>query len=164
MVKNLLLIRHAEAEFPDSDMRDFERKLTANGTNQATILGEYINNLPLKLDAIYISPAFRTLKTAQLITEQLNYTPRLMDAEELYDATENLMKAFVNRMDPQFQNVAIVGHNPSIAELFAYLTMTIQDYSPATSTWVELAINDWSAVSSNMGIEKDYYYPGMSRG
>lgn len=162
MVKNLLLIRHAEAEFPDSDTRDFERNLTANGTNQATILGEYINKLPLKLDAIYISPAFRTLKTAKLIAEQVDYTPRLMDAEELYDATENLMKAFVNRMDPQFQYVAIVGHNPSIAELFAYLTRSIRTYSPATCAWVALAVNEWSAVSSDMGIEKDYYYPGMS--
>jgi len=162
MVKNLLLIRHAEAEFPDSDTRDFERNLTANGKNQATILGEYINKLPLKLDAIYISPAFRTLKTAKLIAEQFDYTPRLIEAEELYDATENLMKAFVNRMDPLFQHVAIVGHNPSIAELFAYLTRSICTYSPATCAWVGLAVDEWSAVSSNLGLEKDYYYPGMS--
>ncbi len=162
MVKNLLLIRHAEAGFIDSDTRDFERILTVNGTNQATILGEYISKLPLKLDAIYISPAFRTLKTAKLIAEQVNYIPRLIEAEELYDATENLMKAFVNRMDPQFQHVAIVGHNPSIAELFTYLTNSIRNYSPATCAWVELSVNQWSAVSSNMGIEKDYYYPGMS--
>ncbi len=161
MVKNLLLIRHAEAEFPDSDKRDFERLLTSNGNNQATILGEHINKLPLKLDAIYISPAHRTLMTGKLIAEQMDYTPRLMDAEELYEATENLMKAFVSRMDPLFNNVAIIGHNPSMAQLFAYLTMTVRDYSPATCAWVELAVAEWTAVSSNTGSLKEYYYPGM---
>lgn len=162
MVKNLLLIRHAEAEYPNSDKRDFDRTLTSNGKNQGTILGEYIDALPIKLDAIYMSPSIRTLMTTKLITEQMSYTPRLMDAEELYEATENLMKAFVTRMDAQFQNVAIIAHNPSIAQLFAYLTMSIRDYSPATCTWVELSVNEWLAVSSNMGTEKDYYYPGMS--
>lgn len=162
MVKNLLLIRHAEAEYPDSDKRDFERRLTENGSNQATILGEYIRDLPLKLDAIYMSPAHRTLMTAKAIVEQMDYSPRLMDAEELYEATENLMKAFVNRIDPLFNNVAIVAHNPSIAQLFAYLTMTVRDYSPATCAWVQLNTNDWKAVSGNMGSEQGYYYPGMS--
>ncbi|MBO3697043.1 histidine phosphatase family protein [Roseivirga sp. E12] len=162
MVKNLFLIRHAEAEFPDSDKRDFDRRLTGNGMNQATILGEHIQKLPLKLDAIYLSPAIRTLMTGKLVVEQMDYTPRLMDAEELYEATQNLMRAFVNRIDPLFNNVAIIAHNPSIAQLFASLTMTVRDYSPATCTWIELPVDDWKAVASNMGIEKDYYYPGMS--
>ncbi len=162
MVKNILLIRHAEAEFVSGQKRDFERMLTNNGCNQATILGTYINKLPIHMDAIYMSPAYRTLETTKLLVEQLDVVPRLMDAEELYEATENLMKAFVRRVDPMFKNIAIVAHNPSIAQYFAYLTMSVRDFSPATCTWVELSVDVWNAVSSNMGIEKDYYYPGMA--
>lgn len=162
MVKNLFLIRHAEAKYPDGEQRDFERQLTQNGNNQATILGEYVNKLPVQIDAVYMSPAFRTLMTGKLIAEQMEYTPRLMDAEELYEATENLMRAFVNRIDPLFHNVVIIAHNPSIAQLYAYLTMSVRDFSPATCAWINFDLDSWSAVSSNTGMEKDYYYPGMA--
>lgn len=162
MVKNILLIRHAESGFGDSQTRDFDRVLSPKGINQATILGGYMNDLPLRLDAIYVSPAKRTMETCTLVTDQLEYSPRLMDAEELYEATENLMKAFLKRIDPMFKSVAIVAHNPAIAQLFAYLTMSVRDFSPGTSAWVELSIDDWKSISSNMGIEKAYYYPGMN--
>lgn len=161
MVKNIFLIRHAEAEFISEQGRDFDRSLTENGNNQATILGTYINKLPINLDAIYMSPSHRTLMTSKLLVEQMEFTPRLMDAEELYEATENLMKAFVKRIDPMFKTVAIVAHNPAIAQFFAHLTMSVKDFSPATCAWIELQVDDWKAVSSNMGVEKDYYYPGM---
>jgi len=163
MVKNLLLIRHAEAGFGSGEERDFDRTLTAKGKSQATILGEYVNEIPLRLDAIYVSPAIRTLTTCNLLNEQLAYEPRVMDAEELYDATENLMKAFMKRIDPLFKSVAIVAHNPAIAQIYAYLTMDVKDFYPSTCAWVQLGIDDWQAVSSNMGVEKDYYYPGMNR-
>ena len=163
MVKNILLIRHAESGFGESQPRDFDRVLTANGINQATILGEYMNEFPLRLDAIYVSPAKRTMETCKLVLDQMEYSPRLMDAEELYEATENLMKAFLKRIDPMFKAVAIVAHNPAIAQLFAHLTMSARDFSPGTCAWVELSIDDWTAISSNMGVEKAYYYPGMNK-
>ena len=163
MVKNILLIRHAESGFGDSLTRDFDRVLTSKGSSQATILGEYVNKLPLRLDAMYVSPAKRTMETCKLAMDQIEYTPRLMDAEELYEATENLMKAFLKRIDPMFKTIAIVAHNPAIAQLYAYLTMDVRDFSPGTCAWIELSIDDWTAVSSNMGMEKDYYYPGMSK-
>lgn len=163
MVKNILLIRHAESGFGESQTRDFDRVLSANGIKQATILGEYMNEIPLRLDAIYVSPAKRTMETCQLAMDQIDYSPRVMDAEELYEATENLMKAFLKHIDPMFKAVAIVAHNPAIAQLFTYLTMDVKDFSPGTCAWLELSIDDWSAVSSNMGVEKGYYYPGMNK-
>ncbi|MFY0594498.1 SixA phosphatase family protein [Roseivirga sp.] len=163
MVKNILLIRHAEAGFGSSQEKDFQRKLTTKGRSQATILGEYVNALPLRLDAFYVSPATRTLTTCALVNEQLEYEPRIMDAEELYEATENLMKAFLKRIDPLFKTIAIVAHNPAIAQVYSYLTMDFKDFYPGTCAWLELTVDDWKHTSSNVGIEKDYYYPGMSR-
>ncbi|OEK04433.1 SixA phosphatase family protein [Roseivirga misakiensis] len=163
MVKNILLIRHAEARFGSGDEKDFQRKLTKKGRSQSTILGEYVNGLPLRLDALYVSPAVRTLTTCKLLNEQLEYDPRIMDAEELYEATENLMKAFLRRIDPLFKSVAIVAHNPAIAHVYAYLTMNFRDFYPGTCAWLALNAEEWEHTSSNMAIEKDYYYPGMSR-
>lgn len=161
MVKNLLLIRHAEAQFPTSEKRDFERDLTTNGEKQATLLGMHINKLGLQFDALYHSPAERTVQTAKGISRQLDYDLRLIESEELYEATSNLFKAFVNRLDALYGNVMIVAHNPAIAEVYAHYVMDIRDFSPATSALLSFEIDDWNLVSGHMATERDYYYPGM---
>lgn len=162
MVRNLLLIRHAEAEFLSDDQKDFERDLTAKGKNQASVLATHISDLPIEIQALYHSPAQRTLSTAQAIYEGVNYESRLMDAEELYEATGNLMKAFVTRLDDNFQNAAIIAHNPGISELYTYLSQKIEGFLPATSCWLEFQADSWSEISGNSGVVKDIYYPGMS--
>lgn len=161
MVRNLLLIRHAEAEFPTEKKRDFERSLSPNGMNQALILGNHVKDLPIQLDAIYHSPAERTLATSLAIVSALESKPRLMDAEELYEATGNLMKAFVNRMDDNFQNVAIVAHNPGISELHNYLTRKFDGFVPSTCVWLTCEYDSWNHLSQNSAIQKNYYYPGQ---
>ena len=161
MVKNILLVRHAQAEFPMVDKKDFERHLTTYGEKQATLLGMHINSLGIQFDAIYHSPAHRTVETARFIKSQLNYHLRLMDAEELYEATINLMRAFVNRIDPSFNSVIIVAHNPTIAELYAHYVLDMKDFSPATSALLSFDTEDWTLISGNMAVEVDYYYPGM---
>ncbi|WP_305982814.1 SixA phosphatase family protein [Roseivirga thermotolerans] len=162
MVRNLLLIRHAEAEFPDEKKRDFDRKLSGNGQKQGIILGGYIKQLPFQLNAIYYSPALRTLQTSQHICAALTEVPRLMDAEELYEATGNLMKAFVNRMDDNFEHVAIVGHNPGISDLYSFLSGNYEPYAPATCAWLTFEAESWAHVSGHMAIQKDFYYPGQA--
>ena len=160
MVRNLLLIRHAEAEFPSERTRDFDRVLTQNGHNQGIILGAYLKDLPFEIEAIYHSPSLRTLQTSQLIMDALSKAPRLMDAEELYEATGNLMKAFINRLDDNFQNVAIVAHNPGISELYSFLTRKFESYVPSTCAWLTCDFESWTHLSGNSAIEKDFYYPG----
>lgn len=79
-----------------------------------------------------------------------------MDAEELYEATGNLMRAFVNRMDDNFKNVAIVAHNPGIAELHNYLTRKFESYSPSTCSWLEGEFESWSHITENSFTERDF--------
>ncbi len=161
MVKNILLIRHAEAQFPDSETKDFERHLTNNGEKQATLLGMHINDLSLEFDAVYFSPANRTIETKNILKSQLAYSPQELLAEELYEATINLMKAFIGRLDESFNNAMIVGHNPAIARLFTHFAFDVKDFTPATCALLSFEADSWAMLSANMGTEQDYYYPGM---
>lgn len=163
MVKNLLIIRHCEASFNSETNRDFDRPLTNKGFNQATVLGQWIESLPFELDAFYVSPALRTMQTLRGVREELSVKPRIMDGEEIYEATENVLKAAVNRFDNLFSSVALVGHNPSVAQLFAYLTFDIRDYVPGTCAWLQCNVDDWAALSQNSAELKDFYYPGMDK-
>ena len=157
MVKKILLVRHAEAQFPTIDKRDFERDLTLNGEKQATLLGMHINKLSPQFDAVYHSPANRTIQTTNGILEQLDREVRLIESEELYEATSNLFKAFVNRIDSHYQNVIIVAHNPAIAEVYAHYVMDVKDFSPATAALLHFEVANWNLISGNQATEEDYY-------
>lgn len=156
-----MLIRHAEAEFTRDGGTDFERELTTNGVNQAVILGTYLNKVEVQPQVIYQSPSARTKSTSSHIIQQMDKPPRLMNAEELYEATENLMKAFVSRIDPMYDHVAILAHNPAIGQLFAYLTLQVRPFSTATCATLSFEVDEWMAISGNSGTQLDFYYPGM---
>ena len=161
MVKNLLIIRHCEASFNSDTNRDFDRPLTENGISQSVLLGQKINSYPFDLDAFYVSPALRTMETLRGISRELDVAPRIMDAEEIYEATENVLKACINRFDDQFDHVVLLGHNPSVAQIFAYLSFEIRDYTPGTSSWIQFEVDSWSEIGQNSGQLMDYYYPGQ---
>ena len=161
MVRNILLIRHAEAQFQSETNSDFDRKLSHNGENQAIMLGQYINQLPFTLNAVYTSPSKRTLQTVMHFIKPLEPKPRIMDAEELYEPTLNVLKAALARFDNQFENLAIVAHNPAMAGLFTHLCSEIRDYSPGTCAWLSIEADTWDEVTGGACELKDFYVPGM---
>ncbi|WP_323755957.1 SixA phosphatase family protein [Roseivirga sp.] len=163
MVKNLLLIRHADAQMPQKNERDFGRKLSEKGKSESALLGEYLKKLPFKIDTIYTSPSVRTLQTCAEIIQQLEVAPRIISSEEYYEATRNVMMAAVNRVDDIFENVAIVAHNPSISNLYEYLTGDSQGgFVTGACAWLQVTAEQWEEVSGGTAETKDYYYPGMS--
>ena len=159
MVKNILIIRHCEAANDSPTRRDFDRALTDYGEEQAVRLGQHIKGLPLELDAVYVSPAKRTMQTTTILSEQLTNQPRLMDAEELYEATDNVLKAAVNRFDPDFNTVALVGHNPSVSGLFSYLSREFCSFATGTCAWISFEVDDWKALAGNTGTVKSVFEP-----
>lgn len=161
MVKNLLIIRHCEASFNSETNRDFDRPLSTNGQTQATLLGQYIEGMPFALDACYVSPALRTMQTLKAVEQELTTAPRIMDAEELYEATENMLKAALGRFDNMFNNVVLLAHNPSVSQLFTYLSNEIRDYVPGSCAWLQFTIDDWNEISGSTAVLKDFYYPGQ---
>ena len=161
MVKNIFLIRHAEALYPESGQRDFDRRLSETGRKQAVLLGEHLNQLEVPIQAIYTSPSFRTLETTLQLTTQLAQKPRVIEAEELYSATEKLMLAAIARLDNLFDTVCVVAHNPAIAAAFEHLSGEYgRGFSPATSAWLQFPFDNWKALSADTGALHDFYYPG----
>ena len=120
----------------------------------------HINDLGLEFDVIYDSPAYRIVETWKKFWATKK-RPRLIKAEELYEATENLFNAFVNRIDRKFNNVIIVAHNPVIAQVYAHYALDLKDFSPATSALLSFGVDDWKLISVHMAEGKDYYYPDM---
>ena len=161
MVRNLFLIRHADAQLQAQDERDFQRLLSSHGVKQAQLLGEHLAELEVPIEVFFTSPAARTLQTIEIIRNQVRGQDKVIKVEEYYEATYNTMVASMNRLEDMYTHVAVVGHNPSISQLFDYIVGDdIGGFMTATCTWIELELDSWNQLTRNAGILKDHYYPG----
>lgn len=110
---DLLLWRHAEAE--DSDGDDLERQLTAHGLQQAKSVGRWLlAHRPAKL-RILVSPAARTVQTAETLGLAWEVSRPLAPS-----ATAADLLAAAN-WPAAGGAVLLVGHQPTLGRLAARL-------------------------------------------
>ncbi len=117
--KNIILWRHAEAELADIAStidEDILRNLTPKGKQQAKLGARWLQkHLPKKLMLIS-SPALRALQTAEALKYYINVDARFKPTADLSDILIAL-----NHIDATSRNLLIVGHQPWLGDLAAYL-------------------------------------------
>jgi phosphohistidine phosphatase SixA len=115
-MRELILLRHAEAETATAGKDDRERKLTQHGKNEARAAGEWLASHDVHYDRILCSPSERTRETAALALGQVE--PQFEPA--IYDATVVDLYALLDEQSDA-ERVVLVGHNPGIEQLVAFL-------------------------------------------
>lgn len=141
-MRELLLLRHAEAMDAAPDGRDVERPLSVHGETQAHAAGVWLAGQAVELDAILCSAARRAQMTADAVCAALRAPPpQLLPA--IYQATPGELLAVVEAQAGDAQRVLLVGHNPGLEQLLALLTEGRsgggRGLAPATLAWIELA-------------------------
>lgn len=123
MTQRLILIRHAKSSWKDASLSDFERPLNARGLRDAPRRGEQLKQTMPPPDRLISSPAVRALSTARLIAQTWGYPEQAIVTEPgLYDASLETLLDIVEGLDPAWNSVALVGHNPGITELYKHLS------------------------------------------
>ncbi|ADD27959.1 phosphohistidine phosphatase SixA [Meiothermus ruber] len=116
----LYLIRHAIALEAAPGQTDDERPLSEEGIQKFTEVVRGLKRLGVRLDRLYHSPKLRAVQTAELLVPllegQTEVTPYLA-AEPSMALLETL----------QGSSVALVGHEPWIGELCAWLVTGRQE-------------------------------------
>lgn len=109
--RRLLLVRHGKAA--DGPV-DAERPLTKRGMRQAAAIGAWLEQTGLVPDRVLVSPARRAAQT----WEGTGTTPgrRIIDGR-IYDNTVEALLDAIRETPDDAQILAVVGHNPSLAEL-----------------------------------------------
>jgi len=117
-MKVIYLIRHAESDWNDSSSLDFDRPLNNKGIKDVQLIANQLTNLQYNPSFIVCSPAKRTVETA----EALSNNTTIFYEESIYEATlENLLH-LINMLPNEHEELAFIGHNPSITNLTNYLT------------------------------------------
>ena len=108
----LILWRHAQAEFGDNDMA---RRLTPRGHKQARYMAKWLQAQLPKECKILVSPAIRTRETADYLDLPYEIEPRIAP-----DACVSSLLAASGWPDGHGA-VLLVGHQPHLGELAALL-------------------------------------------
>ncbi len=122
--RRLVLLRHAKSDWPD--VADHERPLAKRGRRDAPVVGRWLGESGYVPDAVVCSTAARARQTWDLASAALaaaapGAAPAVRYEPRVYEASVLGLLMLVREFEPQWRTVAIVGHNPGLAELTAGL-------------------------------------------
>jgi phosphohistidine phosphatase len=156
MSRIVYIIRHAQA-VNGLHQSDAERTLTPVGVQQANRVGKFLKSKGISLDSILASPAVRARETATQIATQLKIDPTTIKVnQKIYSGSKLDILNLRNELDSLASNVMIVGHFPTIVELYSYLTTGEEIAAMDTAELRPLAFEiPWSELSESSGTPID---------
>ena len=129
---DLLVIRHAIAVDPEPGMDDAERELTSEGTRKFKRAVQGLRKLDWTLDRVLTSPWRRAVQTVELLKPLIDGPT--ISTELLCDKPRpELFALIAENTGPQQSGAAtaVVGHEPWLSELVAWLTFGDPHHSEA---------------------------------
>lgn len=112
---DLILWRHAEAETGHEGLPDLERALTSKGQKQAKRMGKWLDSQLPESCRILVSPAVRTVQTAEGLGRKYKTHAELAPGAE----PEAILQAA--NWPAGRETVVIVGHQPTLGQVAALL-------------------------------------------
>ena len=121
MIKQLVVIRHAQAE---SHHKDFERELSAFGIKQIESIAKKISIQAIKIDKVLYSAAKRTKQSAEILVSQLGQKIAMEADDQLYLCSASYLYDAIAITDSSIATLCLLGHNPGISEFVNSLIQT----------------------------------------
>lgn len=120
--RKLLLLRHAQASH-QRRYADTDRPLTDLGVSQTKQMAEVLITREQPIDALWVSPAKRTVQTAHLLSQRYGLTTQQIFLESaIYLANAQQLLTLLRQVPEQLNQVMLVGHNPGLTALLQALT------------------------------------------
>ena len=154
MTRQLYILRHAKSDWASDAPNDFQRPLNDRGIRNARMMGKWLAEQGILPRTIISSPALRAWQTAALACNGLGIDEtRIQFEPELYLADLGTLMQTVNSLPAASASAMLVGHNPGLDQLVAYLAGNELPVAPdgkvmATATLAQLELEgDWSSAT-----------------
>ncbi len=149
MMKTLLILRHAKSDWGNFQLRDFDRELNERGFRDARLMGKKLHQRYIPIDTIISSTAQRAKQTAMLVQSEIGISDDKMQwSNELYHASAYVITEHVSVIDPAFNTVLIVCHNPGITHFVNNQCGFVTDNVPTCGLAAfEIDTDDWMQFS-----------------
>jgi phosphohistidine phosphatase len=161
--RRLILIRHAKSAWDDPMQNDHARILTARGRRAGDRIGGWLAERGYLPDAALVSDSARTRETWALIAARLPQPPEAVFLEALYHAGPPVMLRVLQAA--RGNTVAVVGHNPGIAEFARLLVAApprhagFASYPTGATLVADFPISDWHDLRLGTGQVVDFVVP-----
>ena len=165
-MKTLFLLRHCEAYQFEEDTSDHDKQLNENGKKSAELLNNWLNKSNIIIDYVLVSSAVRTLTTANIIFS--NMESKMHEKKELYLCGYKEIIKEVGLLDNSFNNVMVIGHEPSISESLKFLIsycrpdlnyVTNSLYPTGGLSILNLSIENWQQIEEKTAILDAFVTP-----
>ena len=144
-MKTLLLIRHAKSSWEHPGLSDFDRPLNERGKKDAPEMAKRVKEKGIELDLLVSSPAKRARKTAKYFAEQFGFDKDdIKIVGELYGATRAEFLFAVANISDEYNQVALLSHNPGITDFASSLTNVRVDDMPTCAIFaLQIETDSW---------------------
>lgn len=115
----IYLVRHGDAVPEEDAGSDRDRWLSPRGREAARILGRLLRETRVEADAIVCSPLPRAVQTAELVAASVDYIGHIESWRCLEPSAQPRVAA--GQLAAIGTSVIVVGHEPSISALGAFL-------------------------------------------
>jgi phosphohistidine phosphatase len=116
-MKQLLLMRHGEAEAAFGADGDFDRPLTPRGRDQARKAAARLRRARACPDLALSSPALRARESATLVASGLGCLSALHFEPQCYPGAPEALLQLIGQTDAGIGTLLLVGHNPGLSAL-----------------------------------------------
>ena len=164
-MKRLTLVRHANADWKDSAVADFDRPLNRRGMAEAEATAKRLLEQELTPDLVVTSPSRRTQQTADIIAREHGFGSRRVKRDEhLYLATADDILKVIRGTGPKVNHLAVVGHNPGLSELLKLLApdASVTELATGAMSTMVFSVTMWNSIA--FGGAKDAKYEAPSSG
>ncbi len=158
-MRQLILLRHANAEPASPGQADIDRPLSPHGLAEAEAAGRWLVDNKLVPDRVLCSPARRARETLEAVLGLTGYVEQRLD-ERIYEATPGTLVAVVDE-HRDLERVLVVGHNPGLERLAALMhSGQSGDYrGMPTSSVVVLSLPMAAAIEPGIARLAAFWWP-----
>ena len=161
MGKTLFIVRHAMAKATEAGKKDIDRVLSSEGLQQSSRLGVFVAKKNANISAIISSNAIRAIQTSEQIADQIGFDiSKIIADEDLYEASVRIWLNKIHKVNNDWNEVIIVGHNPVLSYFVEYLTGHHFDGMAAGSlVKISTTAKDWTQISQDNSSFEYYVSP-----
>ncbi|MEC8100331.1 MAG: histidine phosphatase family protein [Pseudomonadota bacterium] len=164
-----MLLRHASANVSGFGQdNDFEKPLDIQGKIDSKKLSEWFMANFIKLDIIFSSNAKRALQTSEIVFKPLGVN--IQKKSTFYLCNHEEIVSSIKKIDDNFNNVVLVGHEPSISDTMRALTGSCRPdlknflnipYEPCTISFIHFNLTRWMDLDERIGTMEEYLHPNL---
>lgn len=152
-MKNLLVIRHAKATTSNKTLSDFDRPLVLSSRQEIEQLAAMLKSKKMFPEHLLASSAIRARTTAANLLHVMGYGEQgMVSIQSLYEADLQILIKMLHHLNPDWSNVWLVAHNPSLTELCNFLSPSLlPELSTCSAVYFEFPIQTWAELAPHEG-------------